>query len=62
MLIFRDVMNKMGLGGADSVYLAAQKSAMLTEKIEGSFPQVYTQYLNSLFGIVYPLKIGFSKF
>lgn len=45
MALFRDVMCKMGLGGADSIYLAAQKNVMLTDEIEGSFPQEYAQYL-----------------
>lgn len=60
MLIFRDVMNKMGLGGADSVYLAAQKRVMLTEEIEGSFPQVYAQYLKKIcFTFFYALDSEF---
>lgn len=45
MSLFRDIMCKMGLGGADSIYLAAQKKVMLTDEIEGSFPQEYAEYL-----------------
>lgn len=48
MSLFRAVMCKMGLGGADSVYLAAQKKVMLTDEIEGSFPQVYAKYLKKI--------------
>ncbi len=48
MIIFRDIMHKMGLGGADSIYLAAQKKVMLTDEIEGSFPQVYAEYLKKV--------------
>lgn len=40
MLLFRNIMNEMGVGGADSIYLAAQKKAMLTYELEGSLPQV----------------------
>ena len=53
MSVFRDVMCKMGFGGADSIYLAAQKKIMLTDEIEGSFPQVCVEHLK---------KIGFMFF
>lgn len=48
MSYFRDIMSKMGLGGADSIYLAAQKKVMLTDEIEGSFPQTYAEYLKKI--------------
>lgn len=48
MSLFRDIMCKMGLGGADSIYLAAQKKVMLTDEIEGSFPQEYAEYLKKI--------------
>lgn len=48
MLVFRNIMNEMGLGGADSIYLAAQKKAMLTYEIEGSLPQVYVERLGKI--------------
>lgn len=48
MVLFRDIMDKMGLGGADSVYLAAQKKAMLTYEIEGSLPQAYVEKLSKI--------------
>lgn len=48
MSLFRNILNAMGLGGADSVYLAAQKKAMLTYEIEGSLPQVYVEKLSKI--------------
>lgn len=48
MSLFRDVMCKMGLGGADSICLAAQKRVMLTDEIEGSFPQECAEYLKKI--------------
>lgn len=47
-LLFKDIMKKMGLGGAESIYLAAQKKAMLTEELESSFPKVYAEYLKNI--------------
>lgn len=48
MSLFRNIMNVMGLGGADSVYLAAQKKAMLTYEIEGSLPQAYVEKVSKI--------------
>lgn len=48
MSFFRDIMCKVGLGDADSFYLAAQKKVMLTDEIEGSFPQEYAEYLKRI--------------
>lgn len=57
MMTFRDIMHKMGLGGADSIYLAAQKKMMLTDEIEGSFPQVYAEYLKKVCFTFFMLQI-----
>lgn len=48
MALFRDVLNKMGLGGADSIYIAAQKKAMLTYEIEGNFPQKCVEHFKKI--------------
>lgn len=45
MQSLRITLNEMGIGGADSLALAAQKKAMLTEEFPDSFPE---QYVNSL--------------
>lgn len=44
----RKILNEMGLGGAESVYLAAQKKAMLTYESENSFPQIYVEKLRNI--------------
>ena len=60
MSLLRDIMCKMGLGGADSIFLAAQKKVMLTDEIEGSFPQVYAEYLKEVsFYFFYTPNNGF---
>lgn len=48
MVLFRDIMDKMGLGGADSIYIAAQKKAMLTYEIEDGFPQKCVENLKKI--------------
>lgn len=48
MELFRNIMNKMGLGGADSIYLAAQKKVMLTYEIEDGFPQKCVEKLRKI--------------
>lgn len=60
MSLFRNIMNAMGLGGADSVYLAAQKKAMLTYEIEGSLPQAYVEKLSKIsFTLLYATNSEF---
>lgn len=44
----RDILSKMNLGGVESIYLAAYKKVMLTDEIDGSFPQVYADYLTKI--------------
>ncbi|MDE6026283.1 MAG: DUF4238 domain-containing protein [Lachnospiraceae bacterium] len=60
MSLFRADMCKMGLGGADSIYLAAQKEVMFTDEIEGSFPYEYAKYLKKIsFTFFYSLNSDF---
>lgn len=48
MSLVRSIMNGMGFGGAESIYLAAKKKAMLTYEIEGSLPHVYVENLGKI--------------
>lgn len=60
MSLLRDLMCKMGWGGADSIYLAAQKKVMLTDEIEGNFPQVCVEHLKKIsFMFFYAQNGGF---
>lgn len=48
MILLRNIMHELGFGGADSIYLAAQKKAILTDEIEGSFPQLCAEHFKKI--------------
>lgn len=48
MIVLRNIMRELGFNGADSIYIAAQKKVMLTDEIEGSFPQLCVEHLKKV--------------
>lgn len=48
MIKLRNLLDDIGFGGANSVYLAAKKKIMLTEEMEDNFPKICYEDLKKL--------------
>lgn len=48
-LTYKDILNKMGLGGVESFFIAAQKKVMLTNELEGNYPQELADCLKKIY-------------
>ncbi len=48
-LLYEDILSKMGLGGVESIYLTAQKKVMLTNELDGNYPQVWVNCLQKIY-------------
>ncbi len=58
ILIYKEIMDKMGFGGGDSIVLASQKKVMLTDEFKGGYMEYFFDMIKNINYTFYYAKSG----
>ena len=58
ILIYKEIMDKMGFGGGDSIVLASQKKVMLTDEFKGGYMEDFFDMIKNINYTFYYAKSG----